>query len=256
MPQRNKKPAARAKKKASREKETKPRGGRAQKWIYALNPMQIEVNDVVLLSRAGLTSWAIRNRTHSDFSHAALCTRDGMLIEAMPQGVMHRSVIGTYATRPEWIKVLRTKIPLGLSAEAQPLTFYAERLYGRAYSKIRAGTSIIGWIDIPDDGSTFCSRVIAEAFCDFGMDILPGTKLSKITPAMLLKSRELKDVTRQCIRKLGSETDRHLFDEVVETASQQSPGDEMEMNRRVFDSIVNIRWRPHSDLAEQVGLSI
>jgi hypothetical protein len=102
---------------------------------------------------------------------------------------------------------------------------------------MRAGFSVIERINISDDGSTFCSRVVAEAYRDYGIDLLPGKPPSKIHPSMLLESPVLCDVTNQTVRKLGSIANRHLFEEIVSIADQELPGNEMQMNLRVFKAI-------------------
>ncbi len=160
-----------------------------------------------------------------------------MLFEAVPTGVMRRSVIGTFTTRREWIKVLRPRQNLGPNSHGLQIAHYAERMYGRAYSKSRAAVSVVPWLAIADDGSTFCSRVIAEAYREYGIELIPGRHPSKVYPSMLLKSRVLEDVTDQSIRTLGSNSDRHIFEEVVATAAQELPGEEMQMNRQVFAAI-------------------
>jgi hypothetical protein len=208
-----------------------------EETIYALDPAQIRVNDIVLTSRAHLVASIVRARTSSNFSHAALCTRPGMLFEAVPGGVMRRSVIGTYVTHPEWVKVLRPRHALGVNSHGLQVAQYAERMYGRAYSIVRAVASVVDWIDIADDGSVFCSRVIAEAFRDYGVDLLPGTHPSKVYPSMLVDSMLLVDVSDTSVRTLGSKSQSHLFEEVVATAAEELPGDEMQMNRQVFTAI-------------------
>ncbi len=205
--------------------------------IYALEPGQIRVNDIVLISSTDWGSWIVRTGTLSHFGHAALCTRPGMLFEAVPTGVMRRSVIGTFTTRREWIKVLRPRRALGPNPRGLEVAHYAERMYGRAYSKRRAAVSVVPWVGVADDGSTFCSRVIAEAYQEYGIELIPGRHPSKVYPSMLLNSPVLQDVTDQSIRTLGSNADRHVFDEVVSTAAQELPGHEMQMNRQVFEAV-------------------
>jgi hypothetical protein len=208
-----------------------------QEWIYALDPAKIKVNDIILISDDEWGSKLSRFGSQSDYGHVALCTRPGMLFEAVLTGVMRRSVIGTFATRSDWIRVLRPRETLGANAQGLEVAYYAERMYGRPYSLIRAGFSVIDRINISDNGSTFCSRVVAEAYHDYGIDLVPGKLPSKVHPSMLLKSPALCDVTEQSIRKLGSVSHRHLFEEIVSIADQESPGDEMQMNRRVFKAI-------------------
>src|SRR5882724_7499086 len=124
-----------------------------EEWIYALDPGKIKVNDIVLISTDEWSSRLVRLGTRSDYGHAALCTRPGMLFEAVPTGVMRRSVIGTFTTRREWIKVLRPRTPLGANAQGLQVAHYAERMYGRSYSRKRAALSVTECINISDNGS-------------------------------------------------------------------------------------------------------
>ena len=214
-------------------------GNEDEAFIYALRPGSINVDDVVLTSDFGTIPLGIRTFTGSDFSHAALCTKPDMLFEAVRDGVLRRSVLGTYAPREEWIKVLRPKRALPPNQRGLRVPDYAEALYGRAYSVRNAVASRFSGIGSADDGSAFCSMVIAEAFQSYGISLVPGKAPSQIYPGLLLTSPELMDVTSGCIRKLGSKSDSALYNCVVETAHHELPGAEMQMNRRVFEAAQN-----------------
>jgi hypothetical protein len=209
----------------------------AEDVIFALQPGTIQIDDIVLTSDFGIVRLGIRTFTRSDFSHAALCTKADMLFEAVPDGVMRRSVLGTYAPRPEWLRVLRPKEPLPPNGHGLRVADYAEALYGRAYSVRGAVASRLAIVGGSDDGSVFCSQVIAQAFHDYGRPLLPGKLPAQIYPGLLLDSPELTDVTGNCIRKLGSLTDAELYQEVIDTANHDLPGAEMRMNRRAFGAV-------------------
>lgn len=102
--------------------------------IYSLIPDEVYVGDVVLSAGSGIISWGIRKSTGSEFSHAALCTRPGMLLEAVAHGVMRRSVLATYVSRRKWIKVLRPNFSVVDQDTGRSLAHCAEALYGRGYS--------------------------------------------------------------------------------------------------------------------------
>ena len=205
--------------------------------IFALNPEFVQVDDIVLTSGDGVIPFGIRMFTSSDLSHVALCTRPGMLFEAVMGGVLRRSIIGTFAVRAEWIKVLRPKTPLPPNSSGLRVANYAECMYGRAYSVFGAIASRFGTFSAADNGSVFCSHVVAQAFAEYGVDLLPGKQPSKIFPSMFLESSMLTDVSDICIRRLGSISNADLYKEVIATAEIDLPGDEMQMNRRVFDVI-------------------
>src|SRR5436190_15309920 len=109
--------------------------------IFALQPGTIRIDDIVLTSDFGAIPLGIRRFTRSDFSHAALCTRPDMLFEAVREGVMRRSVLGTLAPCQEWIRVLRPKKALAPNQHGLRVADYAEALYGRAYSRRGATAS-------------------------------------------------------------------------------------------------------------------
>jgi len=218
-------------------------------FIYALVPDAVQIDDIVLTSDYGKIRFGIRALTGSDFSHAALCTRPGMLFEAVPEGVMRCSVLGTFAPRPEWIRVLRPKIPLPPNKDGLRVADYAEALYGRAYSRRGAAASRFPILGTSRDGSVFCSQLIAQAFFDYGAPLVPGKPTAQIYPGLLLESAEVVDVTEDCIRKLGSTSDADLYNEVVATARQELPGAEMLMNRSAFEAV---RKKMGQDLPEHI----
>lgn len=205
--------------------------------IFALHPGSIQVNDIVLTSDFGLVPWGIRTFTKSDFSHAALCTMPDMLFEAVRDGVMRRSVIGTFAYRPDWIMVLRPRKSLDPNHLGLTVADYAEALYGRGYSRRGAVASRFPAIGAGEEGSLFCSQVIAHAFSEYGVELVPGMTPAQIYPALLVDSPELEDVTNGCIRQLGSVSDAEQYRLVIDTAGQEAPGAEMRMNRRVFEAV-------------------
>jgi hypothetical protein len=205
--------------------------------IFALNPAQIQVNDIVFISDQGSIPSLIRWKTESEVSHVAICTRDRLLLEAVRAGVMRRAVLATYASRPEWIKVLRTMSPLGDNADGLCVAELAEAMYGRRYSIKGAIASVSSRFNPKEDGSVFCSRLVAQAFSQYGLDLVPGTPPAKIFPERLLGSTQLCDVTSCCVRRLGSHTDAAEYSLVKSVAAAKSAADEMKMNREVFDAI-------------------
>ena len=118
-----------------------------------------------------------------------------MLLEATRKGGVKRSsVLGTYATKAKWIKVLRPKNPLPPDKFGYGVSDYAERLYGRQYTIVGAITSRLGILPIQDEGKEFCSRIVAQAYSDYGISLVPGVEPSKIFPALLENSPALDDV--------------------------------------------------------------
>jgi uncharacterized protein YycO len=210
---------------------------RTKHTIFALRPGQIRIGDIILTAGSGLASQAIRRATKSDFSHASLCTQPGKLIEALDTGVQWRTVFATYATRQEWIRVLRPKKELLPNSCGLTIADCAESIYGREYSLQGAIASRFPFMGSTRGGGVFCSQVIAEAYRLYGMPLLRDKTPSQIYPGLLLNSPELSDVTEKCVRKLNSLSNSDVFKLVVETANQESLSDEMGMVRQVFEAI-------------------
>lgn len=207
--------------------------------IYALETNTLQVGDIILLSQKGLASWAIRTGTRSNVSHAAVLTRPGILLEAQPEGVRRRSTLGTFATKREWIAVLRPTFQLEWNAQGVSLANCAETRYGWAYSKIRAIGSplpdlseLAGWLD-----GTFCSELVALAYADYGVDLLPGVKRSAITPGKLKKSKLLSDVTASCICVLHPVRDANAYNLARRLHAREEPKQDMELERHCFEQI-------------------
>jgi hypothetical protein len=160
-----------------------------------------------------------------------------MLFEAVPDGVMRRGVFGTFAPCAEWIRVLRPNRPVPPNKYGLRVADYAEALYGRGYSRQGAVASRLPVIGGLEDGSVFCSQVIAHAYLECDVILIPGKDPSQVYPGLLLKSPELMDVTEECVREIGSASDTDLYNRVVGAANAELPGAEMRMNRRVIKAI-------------------
>jgi hypothetical protein len=96
---------------------------------FALISSRIQVGDIVFVSRAAFAPFFIRLFTFSKCSHVAMCTRPGMLLEAVPGGVIRQSVFETYADKRRWLRVLRPKRPLVANAFGLSVEHYAEQEY-------------------------------------------------------------------------------------------------------------------------------
>jgi len=205
--------------------------------IYALCPDKIQVNDIVLTAQCGGVSELVRYLTNSDYSHASLCTRPGMLIEAVQVGVLRSSVIETFAERKEWIKVLRPKTVLKENKDGYTVSYYAEKNYGHSYALKGAIGSRFDKIHLNSEKGIFCSQLIAKAYKEYGLDLLPSTPHAKVYPALLLKSEELIDVSEVCIRKIDLNSSPMVHH--IATASSEIVFNEVEikMNRRILKDI-------------------
>jgi hypothetical protein len=162
---------------------------------FALIAERMQVGDIVLVSRAAFWPFWIRLFTLSKYSHALICTKPGTLLEAVPDGVLRQDVFEIYATKRKWLRVLRPKRALMPNESGLNVEHYAEQKYEYKYSKIGAIATIVPRWTFDDPGAVFCSRLVAEAYAEYGLNLCPGKDLRKIKPGTLAKSPELDNVT-------------------------------------------------------------
>jgi hypothetical protein len=199
--------------------------------MFALRPDTIQVNDVVLSSDKGLLRGAIRWFTKSDFSHAGIVTRPGMLLEATLSGVQRRSVAGIKAGKREWLRVLRP-VP---RAHGQALSEVIEELFAHPYDHLGALGSKWHFLSLANRRGTFCSKLIAVGFEKVGRPLFSDLDPSVITPGMLARSSEFSDVTGACVAELDAAHEAGL--QVIAIDARREPRIEIELLRRIFRMI-------------------
>jgi hypothetical protein len=84
-------------------------GSENEDALYVLDPEKVLVGDIILTTGYRWTSWIIRTVTRCPFSHAAICTRRDMLIEAQPTGVTRALVSTTCSPTTAKLAVLRLR---------------------------------------------------------------------------------------------------------------------------------------------------
>jgi len=170
--------------------------------IYALDPAQLRINDVVLTSQHGVVSAMIRMMTRSNFSHAAIVTRNNSLIEAVMRGVVRRSLVGVWTSRREWICVLRPPSGIKLySAAYRPMSSVVEDGFANPYSLLGAAGIKFTWLKALRGQGYFCSELVAAAFAECGYPVAL-TAPHTVSPELLRSTGRLNDVTASCVRIL------------------------------------------------------
>jgi len=206
--------------------------------LYVLDPAKVLQGDIVLTTGDRWTSWTIRTVTRSPFSHAAICTRPDMLIEAQPTGITRALVSMTCSPTIGSLAVLRLKPGLSnVDTFGLSVADYAESFYGRAYSVKGALASPLP-VKGPDSGSAlFCSQLVVEAYRSVGVDLLPGVEPNKVVPGALINSVALSNVTDSAVRVVRRKDSELEYLTLLDGPAMGVPHDEMKMNRRVADRI-------------------
>lgn len=139
-----------------------PRGQYGQ----SLHPDALEVGDIILTSAAGVLSGAIRRVTSGPASHAAIYVGDGMVVEAIADGVVHRTLSRTLS---ETRLAAAYRVP-GLTA-AQRRSIKAFVLDAAARGVSYDYRAIATLLASQNDEAYFCSELVFAAYAHAGRSL-------------------------------------------------------------------------------------
>lgn len=181
-----------------------------QEAAYVFESARLLPGDIVLSTvPADLLSRTIRVATWSAFSHAAICSEPGLLVEARGLGVARVSV-GRLAVRElSTLRVLRLRADSvqGAARIAATAADYAEATVLSRYWHWGAVTALLRHVPVESRSQFFCSHLVAEAYRAAGLELLPGCAPTKTVPGAFLESSHLADVTASVTRL----EERHAF---------------------------------------------
>jgi len=170
--------------------------------IYILDQNHIALGDILLTTDPeGKESKAIRVITNSPFSHAALCIEYGHFIEAIGPGVCRLAIMGTGARAKENIQLLRLseKAVPDAGRKAAAAAKRGEWFLSRGYSTSGALGVKLSILRDPTRAELFCSQLVARAYEEVGVELVPGKQAEAIAPGELANSPLLRDITASAI---------------------------------------------------------
>lgn len=171
--------------------------------VYGLDLDRVFPGDILLTrarfrirDRSTFESKAIRLGTRGKFSHAALCIAYGQFIEAIGWGVCRLAFMQTGAREKENIQLLRLKSEVPNAQRiAQLAAKFGHEYLTRGYSVRGAlGVKIRPLRDATRD-EMFCSQLVARAYHQAGLPLVPAKSPERTAPGHLVKSPYLRDVT-------------------------------------------------------------
>ncbi len=130
----------------------------------------VEPGDILFTARLGKLSGAIRVATSGTVSHAMICVQHGSFIDSTTDGVQARNLQRELFELDEKVFHFRLKKPLNRELLSKVLDF-ARAEVGARYSTFEAMRSV-GSIRKPRSNRQFCSRLIARAFREAGIDLV------------------------------------------------------------------------------------
>jgi hypothetical protein len=204
--------------------------------IWALVPSEVRPGDIILTADDQITSKAIRGITFSDFSHVIVHVDEGLLMEAVGDGVIIRRARGFYVTDRGYVRVMRSATPL-TSAQVSAIRQSIENRLGKAYSKRGAVRTVLPLISYDPQRATFCSRLVLEGFRENAIDVVPGVELNEVQPKHFASSPVLKDITEQAVRRLDPKSDKDEYDTVLSFSGVTTETLAGLLGRRLVDMI-------------------
>ena len=165
--------------------------------FYCFDTTRTQPGDIILTgSPTGKNSRVIRGWTGSDFSHAGICFDSGVFVEALGMGV-RRFNLARMATRSlKNVRFLRLKDEI---PDREKITkkagSKAEQYLTQGYWLSGALKSLLNASRKEHTSSFFCSHLVAHAYREVGLEILPDRMAEDVYPGLLFESEFFYDVT-------------------------------------------------------------
>jgi uncharacterized protein YycO len=167
--------------------------------LYIVNSQRLEIGDVILSTTREKESKLIRMATMGAVSHAELHIGGGFLIEAVDSGVRKAHVRSFVFPGENDIRILR---PRGAgSDQLEKASQIARALVYRPYSTWNAIATVFPLFHRSRDDGRFCSQVVAESYDAAGFPLTKSRPFA-VTPARLLASSQLRDVSEGIVRTI------------------------------------------------------
>lgn len=211
---------------------------------YAVDHSKLLEGDIILSTNPkSFISWTIRKITKSDYSHATLCIDPPWCVESVGYGVP-RFVISRFLINNEKnIKILRLDRRSDRADIAEKAARYADNQVTRKYATKDVVTSLFRAIPQFEKGKFFCSQLVAESYFHAGLELLPGKESLKISPGDLAQSKELVEITDQCLRK-AEESDKLNCSGFLDGADVSTPiAEEVLLKQKIIEKLTPILKR-------------
>lgn len=182
--------------------------------MHQFDVSSLAAGDVVLSTRpfaftlGALKSLGIRAVTWSDWSHAAIVSTSGHLVEAVGNGVLRLSIAGVLIEGDQNVEVLRLKPQYGGSSAADAAAAFAEAQVSHKYASLQALMHSVLAIRCiasgPKEHEHFCSHLVAQSYESVGVPIHPLRCSERITPAHLKNSDAFSQITDEVLMKASA----------------------------------------------------
>jgi hypothetical protein len=188
--------------------------------LYALDTHRTRPGDILLtrvpMSFDDQATWAshvIQKVTKSPYSHAALCIEPGLFIEAIGTGIGRLVPAQACARATENIRLLRPhpdEVPQ-IAAVLRRATNAGQRYLQQGFARRAAPSGKVSAFQDPRRAATFCAQLIARAYEDADLVLVPGKKSEEVVPGDFLESPYFQDITAESVQKVKRNHGPHYY---------------------------------------------
>ena len=221
--------------------------------FFAFDASKLNPGDILLSTVPNdRTSIAIRIGTWSRFSHAAISTDPPLFIEAVGIGTRPFSILRIGVKDKRWVRMLRLKATVTNHADrALDAGKRANTYLGRGYWLVGALAAKIPGANLQERTGVFCSHLVAQAYREAGVDLVPGLPPHKVTPKALSRSPLLRDITEDILIPTAQEKWPMELD-LTDVGIGPGPVDqEIKIRLRVADRIESALRTYRKDLLDE-----
>jgi hypothetical protein len=124
------------------------------------------------------------------------------------------------------------------SFDAATLIKSAESLMGVPYASMNAITSIVGLIPAAERGDFFCSQLVSHCLLEADVQVCPGVRPTKITPALLQYSTILDDLINEDVLKKTTVKALGFVPDLLDGSNEQTPNETLNLKgQRAVDGL-------------------
>lgn len=221
-------------------------------WLF--DRKALHDGDVVLELGDSLYSRVITGVDGGPYSHALIWVGNTDFVESVGRGVRILSYERVIISDPEcWLLMRQPNRQIGARA-AQA----ARRMVSKYYNLLGAMTSVTPTTGVSKADALFCSELVAQAYLDAGLELVPNLPAHKVTPRLLLESSALSRVPPPLL-ECHERTRMRLLDLLDRDAAHENSLMDVEMraSRAAFAEVEHLLSAlppvPHKDVKNPPG---
>jgi Permuted papain-like amidase enzyme, YaeF/YiiX, C92 family len=166
----------------------------------------------------------IRALTRSSYSHVSICVEEKGCIEAN-ESVARFSLLHVGCHDPKNVKVLRLRDDADPNARRIQLAAGSNALnfLGQPYWTSGAFRSLFRWLPPTEQPGAFCSHLVASAYREAGLEIVPAVSPQHITPQDIAECPLFEDISDTILEVIPAAHIESYFEYVDDERAVNTP---------------------------------